>query len=131
MTTRNWLLLNIVIFLAYAAGFIAIPDRLMQIYGADVTGGGLLVARFLASLLIGNAIVLWFARDELGTQTFRGIALGNVVTQVIGTVFAIYYTANGTLNGLGWGFVVIGVILALGWYWFGWARQTAVPARRP
>lgn len=124
MSLRNWVRLNVVVFMAYGLGLLAVPDRLMSFAGVTLNPGGILLARLLAAVLLGNAVMLWYARGDLRSPTFRGLIVGNVLAQVVATAFALYYVVNGTLNILGLALVAIGLVIGSGWLVLGW-----LPAR--
>ena len=86
-----------------AAGFgvmlIAAPDFMMQFYGVQ---GGPFLTRLLGAFVLGQAPMLWFARDETATPAGLAIARGHGVIDGVSTVLCVMAILSGAMNAQGW-----------------------------
>jgi hypothetical protein len=85
----------------------------MSTYAIVLDNGGLVIARFLGALLIGNSITFWLFRnvpasDKTWQYILAGIFFYNVATILI-TVTAIL---NGITNSISWTTVAVQGLVA-------------------
>jgi hypothetical protein len=71
--------------------------------------------RFLGAMLIGFAVVGWFARNASDGPALRAIVLGNLVANAIGIVVALLAVTVTGASAFGWSTVAISLLLALGY----------------
>jgi hypothetical protein len=109
------------IWLAYGVGFALAPAAIWSIYGVTLDSFGILVSRYLAGTSLGIALICWFERrgdaDEL-----QGINIALFVTSVVGLVAAVFGVLSGVVSALGWGNVVLLLLMVLGHGYFGFVE---------
>jgi hypothetical protein len=72
----------------------------------------------LGALLIGSAVLLWFARDVQDGQAIRAIVLGNLVANALVFVVSAEQQFLGVWNTPGWALVAISLLLTIGFAYF-------------
>ncbi len=111
MKLSNLLIISAVIFGIFGILFVVVPGFILPLYGTMM---GIPVAQFFGAELIGIAIVNWFSRNAHEGEALRGILLGNLVSDAIGFVLALYLELTGQMSALGWLTIVIYLVLGLG-----------------
>jgi hypothetical protein len=71
----------------------------------------------LGAMLIGSAVLVWFARDIQDGQAIRAIVLGNLVANALVFVVSVEQQLLGVWNTPGWVLVAIS-LLTLGYAYF-------------
>ncbi|HUJ28562.1 MAG TPA: hypothetical protein VLW85_21215 [Myxococcales bacterium] len=86
-----------------AGGFgvmlLAAPEFMMQFYGVQ---SGAFTTRLLGAFVLGQAPMLWFARDETATAAGLAIARGHGVIDGISAVLCVTAILSGAMNAQGW-----------------------------
>jgi hypothetical protein len=114
MDSKLYLTISAIILLLYGIGFAAIPADVVALYGVPLQPHVLMTDRFFGSTLLSVGVITWFARDFADWAAVRAVLIGGVVGYGISTVVLIWSTAQGLLNGLGWGSTILNVLLLLG-----------------
>jgi hypothetical protein len=111
---NNLLVVAAVIGAVFGVAFVVASGPLLAIYGITLDKAGTLVAQLFGALLIGLAVLNWFARDVTDPDARQAVVLGNLVGDVVGFVVILLGQLAGIANGLGWSNVAIYLVLALG-----------------
>lgn len=95
------------------------PQTVMGIYGFQLDAAGAFAGRMQGVLLVGFAVVYWFARNATAQPLRFGVLVAGLLTNAITTVIVILSLFTGTINAAGWpavalhGALTIGFIYAL------------------
>ena len=85
--------------------------------------------RGLGGAILGIAIINWMARNSKATKVRDGIVLGNMLGFVFATVFSILSRLHG-YPVFGWIFIVLNLLLTIGFFAAGRASMSASAASR-
>ena len=114
MKLSNLLVVAAVIGAVFGVGFVVASGPVLAIYGITLDKAGTLVAQLFGALLIGLAVVNWFARNVTDPEAQRAVVLGNLVGDVVGFVVILIGQLAGIANAVGWSSIAIYLLLALG-----------------
>ena len=114
MSLKNLLMVAAVIGAAFGVAFVVASGPLLAIYGITLDKAGTLVAQLFGALLIGVAVLNWFARNVTDPEARQAVVVGNLTGDVVGFVVILIGQLAGIANALGWANVVIYLLLALG-----------------
>jgi hypothetical protein len=118
MKLSNLLMVAAAIAAVFGVGFVVASGPLLSIYGITLDKAGTLVAQLFGALLIGMAILNWFARNVTDPVARRAVVLGNLAGDVVGFVVILMGQLAGIANALGWSNVAIYLLLTLGFAYF-------------
>jgi hypothetical protein len=110
----NLLMVAAAIAAVFGVGFVVASGPLLSIYGITLDKAGTLVAQLFGALLIGMAVLNWFARNVTDPAARQAVVLGNLSGDIVGFVVILLGQLAGIANGLGWSNVAIYLLLALG-----------------
>jgi len=85
--------------------------------------------RGFGGALLGIAIILWMARNSEASKARDGIVLGNTVGFAFATVFSVLSRLHG-YPMFGWVFIVLNLVLTIGFFMAGKASMSASAASR-
>jgi hypothetical protein len=121
MNGTGFLVVVAVIWLAYGVGFAVAPAAIWSLYGLTLDPASILLSRFLAASSLGFALICWLERRAAG-DVLRGINIGLFVTSLVAVIATLAGLLSGMLGVLGWGNVIILLLMALGHGYFGLVR---------
>lgn len=125
MKFKNLMIIKALVCLFFGALLLAIPDKLISIFGATLSAGGVFTAREYASSLFGNLFICWFAKDATESDSRRAIILGLFVYDLIAFIMAVFTVVAGVLNALGWLIVFVYLFFTIGFGYY-LIRPTAI-----
>jgi hypothetical protein len=111
---NNLLVVAAVVAAVFGVAFVVASGPLLAIYGITLDKAGTLVAQLFGALLIGFAVLNWFARNVTDPEARQAVVFGNLVSDVVGFVVILIGQLAGIANALGWSSVAIYLLLALG-----------------
>lgn len=114
MKLSNLLMVAAIIAAVFGVGFVVASGPLLSTYGITLDKAGTLVAQLFGALLIGMAVLNWFARNVTDPAARQAVVLGNLSGDIVGFVVILLGQLAGIANGLGWSNVAIYLLLALG-----------------
>lgn len=120
MTLRNLYLLNTIVSLGFALGFLLLSPFLLGLLGIDDTADTRTLGQLIAVELVVGGVTTLLARDVTDPKATSAINIGNFLAGVIGTVVVLLATLS---DVMGWfGYVVTAVYLfiavAFGYFQF-------------
>lgn len=98
----------------FGVGFVVASGPLLSVYGITLDKAGTLIAQLFGALLIGQAVLNWFARNLTDPEARRAVVFGNLAGDAVGFVVILSGQLAGIANALGWVNVAIYLLLALG-----------------
>jgi hypothetical protein len=111
---NNLLVVAAVIGAIFGVAFLVASGPLLAVYGITLDKAGALVAQLFGALLIGLAVLNWFARGVTDPEARNAVVLGNLAGDVVGFVVILIGQLAGIANALGWANVAIYLLLAMG-----------------
>jgi len=118
MSFKNLMVIKAVVCLAFGILLLAIPDKLLSIFGATLSVGGMFTAKEYGSSLFGNLFLCWFARNAAESDARRAIIIALFVYDLIAFVMTVITVISGVLNPLGWLIVFVYLFFTLGFGYF-------------
>ena len=112
------MIIKALVCLAFGTLLLAVPDKLLSIFGATLGDGGMFTAREYGASLFGNLFLCWFAKNAGESDARRAIILALFVYDLIAFVMTAITVVSGVLNPLGWSIVVIYLFFTLGFGYF-------------
>ncbi len=118
MSFRNLMIIKALVSLAFGILLLAIPDKLLSIFGTTLSDGGMFTAREYGAALFGNLFLCWFARNASESDARRAIILALFVYDLIGFIATSITVITGVLNPLGGLIVFVYLFFTLGFGYF-------------
>jgi hypothetical protein len=118
MSFKNLMIIKALVCLAFGTLLLAVPDKLLSIFGATLGDGGMFTAREYGASLFGNLFLCWFAKNAGESDARRAIILALFAYDLIAFVMTAITVVSGVLNPLGWSIVVIYLFFTLGFGYF-------------
>lgn len=118
MSLKNLMIIKALVCLVFGILLLAVPDKLLSIFGAELTDGGIFTAREYGCALFGNLFLCWFARNAAESDARRAIILALFVYDLIAFVMTTLTVIAGVLNLLGWSIAVIYLFFTIGYGYF-------------
>jgi len=118
MKLRNLFLLNTVVALLFALGFLLMPAVLLDVFGFPSNGSTKFLGQIIGVELLVGGLSTFFARDTREHTTRQALSLANLTASVIGVIVSLGGMFTGVMNGLGWVIVGTYLVLALGFGYF-------------
>jgi len=118
MSFRNLMVIKALVSLAFGVLLLGIPGRLLLIFGATLSDGGMFTAREYGAALFGNFFLCWFAKNATGSDVTRAIILALFVYDLIGFIATTITIIAGVLNPLGWLIAFVYLFFTLGFGYF-------------
>jgi len=97
---------------------VSVPEIAMSFYGATLSPGRVLIARFLGAVLLGISVLTWFARNAGESKARKAIILSRFVCETAGFIVALLGQLAAVVNALGWSTVAIYLLFALSFGYF-------------
>jgi hypothetical protein len=111
---NNLLVVAAVSAAVFGVAFVLASGPLLAVYGITLDKAGTLVAQLFGALLIGFAVLNWFARNVTDPEARQAVVFGNLAGDVVGFVVILIGQLAGITNALGWSNVAIYLLLTLG-----------------
>jgi hypothetical protein len=114
MSLKTLIMIMALFSLIWGTGFLLLPIQMWAMYGINLDITGVYMARELGSIFFMLGVILWFARNDTGSQSLQAIVLGLFVGNTIGFVVSLIGQLTAGINALGWVAVAAYFLLALG-----------------
>jgi hypothetical protein len=118
MKFKNLMVIKAMVCLAFGILLLAVPDKLLSIFGATLSDGGMFTAREYGSSLFGNLFLCWFARNAGESDARKAIILALFVYDLIAFIMTVITVISGVLNPLGWLIVFVYLFFTVGFGYF-------------
>jgi hypothetical protein len=118
MEFKNLMVIKAMVCLAFGILLLAVPDKLLSIFGATLSDGGMFTAREYGSSLFGNLFLCWFARNAGESDARKAIILALFVYDLIAFIMTVITIISGVLNPLGWLIVFVYLFFTVGFGYF-------------
>jgi hypothetical protein len=120
MRLGTLMLVKSVICLVFGGIFVLAPAALLAVYGVKNEDSSLIfMTRLYGAAFIVLGVLLWFARNDPGSDALRAIVLAVLVGDGVGFVVSLMGQLDNVMNGLGWSVVALYLLLTVGFgYWY-------------
>lgn len=118
MKLKTMLLIKAVVCLCFGILILFFPIFTYSIFGATLAAGGIFAAREYGASLIGNLMLVWYARNSTESDARRAIVIALFVYDAIGFIVTLVAIFAGALNSLGWLVAALYLFLAVGFGYF-------------
>ena len=125
MKLKSLFIFNAITVIIFGVGSVLAPQVFVSLFGATLNPAGMLMMQYGGAWLIGIGLLAWFARNAADSEARRAIVLAFMICYSIAFVLALLSQLAGVLNALGWGTVVLNLLLAIGYGYFQFAKQQA------
>ena len=123
MNLRNLYLLNSVVSLGFALGFLLMSPFLLGLFGMDVTPDARTLGQLIAVELVVGGVTTLLARDVTDAKATRAINTGNFAAGVIGTLIALLATLSGVMGWFGWVVTLVYLFIAVAFGYFQFVKS--------
>lgn len=134
MKLRNLFLLNTVVALLFALGFLLIPGVVLDLFALHNDASARLLGRFIGVELLVGGLITFFARDSRDSNALGAITLSNLIACSVGFIASLTGVLSGVAGASGWLIVATYLALAIGFGYFQFVGPrkslTSAPGRR-
>jgi|ERR1051326_1943558 hypothetical protein len=118
MKLKNFLIIASVVPALFGLSLLFSPASLMQTNGLAVSGSAIVFAQGVGGLLIGLAVINWYAKKDTDSPIIKGVLIGNILVHLIALVTdAMAISQHVITKNPAFSLVVHGVfVLAFGYY---------------
>jgi hypothetical protein len=113
MTLRALISFTAIVTLVFGLLFIVVPEPLMAIYGLRLDATTIFLTRLFGAASVGIGLVMWHTSRHAAPETERALALSILGWIVVELVVLLEGQLGGIVNGLGWMFVGLDVVLGV------------------
>lgn len=96
------------------------PDMLIKTNGLEVTESAKLFARSVGGMLLGLALINWYARNDTGSETLKGVLLGNIVVHVFALITDGLAVQQHVITENPWFGLLVHAIFIVGFGYYYW-----------
>jgi hypothetical protein len=114
MNAKTFLTVSSIIAVLFGLAFVLAPTAAGSIYGVPNDPHTALSSQFFGSVLVGIAVVNWFAKDFGDWEAVRGVLIANAVADAVGGGVNLLGTFQGLLNGMAWTSTIVYALLLIG-----------------
>jgi hypothetical protein len=123
MKLSTFLIIAAVAYAGFGLGLLAVPTPFMFVYGVSLDNGGALMARILGSALLGFTLIFWWCRNSASSDALQAIIRASFIYNVVDLPVVFIATLTGVMGPLGWIPVILHLLLALGFGYFGFMKR--------
>ena len=114
MNLKMFLMISAIVAALFGLGFVLVPGFMFSLYGVAPNPASLLGFRLFGSALIAIGVMTWFLKDGTDWPAIKALLLSVAVGNVIGFLFVLFATIDGTISAMGWTAVLIYLLLLIG-----------------
>lgn len=118
MKLRNLFLINTVVALLFALGFLLLPGIVLNLFGFTNDPSTRLLGRFVGVELLVGGLITYLARDSRESNSLEAITMANLVASVVGFLASLVGMISGAMGILGWLIVATYLFLTIGFGYF-------------
>jgi len=121
---KSLLIINAIITVIFGIAFVIIPWQVYSFYGIEPNPQLNYMAKLFGAALIAFAVLSWYARNSVSSDSLKAIVLAFFVGDVIGFIITFFGQLEKVVNDLGWLNVVIYFFLAIGFAYFQFRKSS-------
>ena len=125
MNLRNLYLLNTVVSLGFALGFLLMSPILLGLFGMENTPDARTLGQLIAVELVVGGVTTLLARDVTDAKATSAINTGNFLAGLIGTVIALLATLSGVMGWFGYVVTAVYLFIAIAFGYFQFRKSSS------
>ena len=114
MNAKTFLTISAFVAVLFGLAFVLAPSAAGSVYGVPPEPHTALALQFFGSVLIGIAVVNWFARDFGDWEAVRGVLIANAIADALGGGVNLLGTFQGLMNAMAWTSTIVYALLLIG-----------------
>lgn len=122
MPLRTFLLIAAIVEGFFGIGFLLVPNLVLAPMGVSLSPEGLMVTRILGAALFSFGLLFWWGRDAAPSEVLTAVFRAATVYFAVSAIPLLLGTLAGLANALGWGTFVLHILLAFGFWNFGFRK---------
>jgi len=132
MKLRYLFILNAVVLIILAAGFLLAPRTVLGVFGLSVgttvnfNATLSFVAQLMGAALIVPGLLSWFAGTMTEAGARRSVAISLFIFAAVSFVLSLLGMLSKVMSATGWGIVVLFLVFAAGYAYFLFVRQSDI-----
>ena len=126
MKLKTLLIINTITSTLFGLGMALAPEATVAPYGLTLDPGGIMITRLLGAAFIGLAALTVLGIRAKEREARQVVVLTQLVGTTVGFVAAVANQLSGAANALGWSNVLIYLLLAAGYWYFGFLRSDLI-----
>jgi uncharacterized protein YjeT (DUF2065 family) len=123
MTLKTFLTVAAAIGAVFGLGFLLAPAQFFAPFGVVLNSGGELIARIFGLAALAIALIYWWVRNETGGTALRAVLRASALYNAASAVPIAAGMMSGVSNQLGWIPMIVNLLLAAGFFHFGFRRM--------
>ena len=123
MSRSAFLIFTAVVAIIYGLGLVLVPAMVNEMHGLASSPATSVMSRYFGVALLGIAVMAWLAREAADSDALSAFLQGACVMNVIGLIVSLHAVFTGLMNAVGWLPVIIQLLLAIGFGYFGFLRR--------
>lgn len=118
MKLSAFLMIKAIVSFIFAAVELLVPATLVSLLGASASPALLFMTRTLGAAFVAIGLVCWFASKAAHSELRQGVVLALFCCDTLGFLVSLMAQLSAVMNTLGWGIVLIWLLLAAGLGYF-------------
>lgn len=118
MKARYFLIVDALILLLFALGYLLTPQWVLAQFDITVNDGGVMMAQLFGAAILGIAVLNWLSREVHYFEELRPVALGNFVGHGLVFVVLLLQKLNGVGNAYCWFVMAFALFFTLAFGYF-------------
>lgn len=118
MTLQNMFLINSGVSVFFSLVFLLMPAIMLDLLGMSIGPTDKLLLQFFGAQLLATGLITLFALKTKELRSQRTITLAYFIAYGIGFIVALGGMLSTVMNILGWGIVLVFLLLAIGFGYF-------------
>ena len=123
MKLSTFLVLSAIYYGGFGLGLLVAPAPFMSVFGVTLDGGGMLMARVLGAALLNLTLIFWWSKNAANSDTLQVILRANCLYNIADIPVVAFAILTGTMGALGWSAVVLHLLYAAGFGYFGFMKR--------
>jgi hypothetical protein len=125
MNVKSFLTVKALVSLIFAAIQLLAPATLVSLVGQQATPTAIFLMRTMGASMLGIAILCWSTGGAPHSELKQSVLLELFVTDTLGFLVALMTQLARLMNAMGWGLVLIWLLLAAGLGYFRFVKPEA------
>lgn len=122
LSLPTFLLIAAVIEGLFGVGFLLLPEAVLAPLGVKLNAAGIMMTRTFGCALIAFALTFWWLRELPSSLASTAVFRAAAIYFAVSAVPLLLGITSGLANALAWGTLAIHILLAAGFWHFGFRR---------
>lgn len=115
MFVKRLLQFNLLVSIIIAAAFILAPGLTLSLYGMNGGEALFAITQYFGTTHLSFAVLIWLVFRAKDPRFIRSLVVAFFVGDVAGTAVLLLAQLRGVMNAMGWGFVGLSLLFAVGY----------------